>query len=441
MNRWLSFVIVLLVLLPPVASAQSDSALTIDDAVRLGKEQSHLLKASQAKAVGAEARAREARTAFFPTLKVDAAYRRLSDVPPFAVSLPFPGFTPIVISPMIADNYQLHAGIQQPIFTGFRLQSNAKAASLQAEAGQADVRNDEADLVVNIISSYWMLYQARAVKAAYDENVLRLERYERDTKNLVAAGLATRNDLLRIQVQLQNARLAQIDGENDEEVARMNLNIVIGRDADAPVLLASAPRAEDLGGLSAGTVDGALAARPDVAAMEARVAAARASVAAAQGGYFPQLVLSANYYYSKPNQRYFPATNRWNDTWDVGVQMQFDVWNWGATGDQTEQARAALQANEELLAQMKQSVSLDVERSKFSAARAREKVAVARLGVSQAEENAKMIADKYHAGLATSTELLDANVALVQAKTAESAAEVEQEIADVRLAKSLGQVR
>ena len=87
---------------------------------------------------------------------------------------------------------------------------------------------------------------------------------------------------------------------------------------------------------------------------------------------------------------------------------------------------------------MKQMVSLDVQRSLLSAKRAKEKVDVARLGVSQAEENSRMLSDKYHSGLATSTELLDANVALVQSKTALSAALVEQAIAGVRLEKSLG---
>ena len=440
MNRRLLSLLSILVISSVTASAQTDVKLTIADAIRLGKEQSHLLKASSARAYGAEAKAREAKAMMLPALKVDAAYRRLSDVPPFAVTLPFPGSSPIVISPMIPDNYQLHAGIQQPVFTGFRLWNNARAASLQAEAGEADVRNDEADLVVNVTSAYWMLYQARAVKAALDENVLRLESYERDTKNLVGAGIATRNDLLRIQVQLQSARLSQIDAENDEQVARMNLNIAIGRAAVDSVDLASTPEGEDTTGVLGGTLEQSLSTRPDVAAMQARVQASRAGVAAAQGGYFPQLFLSANYYYGKPNQRYFPATNKWNDTWDVGVQLQFDVWNWGATGAQAEQAEAALHANEELFAQMKQTVSLDVERSKSSASRAREKVAVARLAVSQAEENAKMTSDKYHSGLATSSELLDANVALVQSKTALSGAYVEQEIADVRLAKSLGQI-
>ena len=440
MNRLWLLPLVPGVLLAAGAFAQQDGRLTIEDAIRIGREQSHLLKASAAKADGAEAKAEEAGSALLPTLKIDGAYRRLSNVPPFAVAIPFPGFSPIVISPNIPDNYQLHAVIQQPLFTGFRLVNNARAAHLQAEAGELDARNDEADLIVNIATSYWTLYQSREVETALQDNVTRLESYERDTRNLLGAGLATRNDLLRIQVQLQNARLSLIDAQNDEQVAEMNLNIVIGRPAESPVVIASSPSAVDSGSLMEGTVDQALAARPDVAALDARVQASGAAVSAARGGYFPQIALSANYYYSKPNQRYFPPANQWKDSWDVGVQFQMDVWNWGATAAQAEQAEAGLRANQEMLAQLQQTVSLDVRRSLLSEKRAHEKVDVARLGVEQATENSKTLSDKYHSGLATSTELLDANVALVQAKTSLSAALVEQAIANVRLQKSLGRI-
>ena len=191
---------------------------------------------------------------------------------------------------------------------------------------------------------------------------------------------------------------------------------------------------------SQGSIDQALASRSDLAALEARIRASQASVSASYGGYFPQLFFSANYYYGKPNQRYFPPLDQWKDSWDFGVQLQLDVWNWGATAAQTEQAEATLRANQEMLAQMQQTVSLDVQRSTLSAKRVRDKVAVARLGLNQAEENARMSADKYHAGLATSSELLDANLALVQAKTSLSGALAEQEVADARLARSLGKL-
>jgi outer membrane protein TolC len=420
------------------AACQESGNLTLDEALRLGRERSHPLRASQARTEGALARADEARSALLPSLKVDASYRRLSDVPPFSVALPFPGFTPIVISPMIPDNYQLHASVQQPLFTGSRLTNLARAARLQAEASGQDTRNDESDLVLSVTNAYWALYQARELKGAAEENVSRLENFERDTKNLLDAGMATRNDLLRIQVQLQSGRLALIDAANDFQIAGMNLNTLIGRPVDAPVTPASQPDTSVREPAAPPSVERALGERPDVAAMQARVEASQASLDAARGSYFPQIVLSANYTYAKPNQRYLPALNQWKDTWDLGVLVQLDVWNWGATSSQTEQAGAALRANMEMLEQARQAASLDVQRSDLALRRSASRISVARLGVSQAEENVRIISEKYRAGLATSSELLDASVALLQAKTSYTGALAEEETARARLARALG---
>ncbi len=445
MTRMLSFLI-LSACLAAGAVAQSAGQLTLDEALRIGRAQSKTLQASQARARGAEAKAAETGSALYPVVRVDGSYRRLSDVPPFAVQLPFqfPGFNPgpIVISPTILDNYVLHASVQQPLFTGFRLSSAAAAAEHQALAGELDARSDEAELVTNITTAYWMLYQARETRRAVEENVARLESMERDAQNLLKAGMATRNDLLRIQTQLSNARLGQIDAENDLQVAGMSLNLVMGRPVDTPVDPVSEPSAADSASLPPETaaVASALGLRPDALAAQDRVESSQAALKAARGGFWPQLLLSANYYYSKPNARYLPAVDRWKDSWDIGLQMQFDVWNWGATAAQADQAAAALSANQAMAEQLRQSIALDVERSLLGVRRAARKIDVARLGVSQAGENARSMGDKYRAGLATTTELLDANVALLQARTSLTAALVEQEIARVRLQKASGQL-
>jgi outer membrane protein TolC len=114
------------------------------------------------------------------------------------------------------------------------------------------------------------------------------------------------------------------------------------------------------------------------------------------------------------------------------------LWNWGATGDQTQQAEAALTQSEVVYEQMKDNIALDIKRQWLAVRRAAEKVRVASLAIEQAEENQRTMSDKYTHGLATATDLLDANVALLQARTNYSAALVENEIAAARLRRAVG---
>ena len=94
--------------------------------------------------------------------------------------------------------------------------------------------------------------------------------------------------------------------------------------------------------------------------------------------------------------------------------------------------------NELAYEQLKENVSLDVKRQALAVSRAKEKIQVAGLAIEQAEENQRTTGDKFRQGLATSTDLLDANVALLQAKTNYSGALVEHEVAVARLKKALG---
>jgi outer membrane protein TolC len=422
--------------------------LTLEEAIRIAKENNRAVKIAELKVEAASARERESRAAMLPSLRFDGLYKRQSDVDPFAVQLPMSP-APVVISPTVLNNYSLRIGLQQPLFTGFRLQSNTRAAQYMTQATEEERKTVETDITLNSTTAYWLLYQTIEAKKAVDENVARLTSYENDTRNLVKAGLATRNDVLKIQVQLSSARLAQIDAANDAEVAAMNLNNTLGTPPETVVHLQSFPREavapegkpversrEDVMPV---LFQKALEDRTDLKALASRVESSRASVTAARGAWWPQIGLSANYLYARPNPRYMPTQDAFKSTWEVGVTMQFDIWNWGITAHQAEQAHSHMQQQELMFAQAKDNIALDVRRSQLGVDRARERVEVARAAIAQADENARSTNEKYRNGLATSSDLLDASVAVLQAQTSYTAALVEHEIAIAKLNKAIGQ--
>ena len=374
-----------------------------------------------------------------PSLKFEGSYRRLSDVDPFQVKLPiFP--EPIVISPTVLNNTNLRLGLQQPLFTGFKLSSNAEAAERLADAARADHASDRADLILNITAAYWTLYQTRETERLMADNVQRIEGYVRDIENLLKAGMATRNDALKMDVQLSSARLSLIDARNDVRLAVMNLNTLLGRPVEAPLVPVSQPgrSAISLPAPADQLTMEALQSRPELQALSSRVEASRAAVHAAQGGWWPQLSLGANYYYARPNSRYLPTRDEFLGTWDVGVVVTMDIWNWGTTAKQTDQAESSLRQNELMFQQMRDGVALEVHRASLQVQRARERVEVADLGLTQAQENLRVTTDRFQRGLVTVSELRDAEVALLQAAISQSGARIEAEVSRARLVRSLG---
>jgi len=434
----------LIALTATLASAQEQAQLTLAEAVAIGRENSRALHLAQLSTRQAEARMGEAQTALLPSLQFFAQYQRIQEGTFRLYGVDVPGFTP---PPVVPDNVTLRVGVQQPLFTGFRLRNQARAAELAADAALLQEGMTEQDVELAIATSYWGLYQALHVEDAVDENVARLRSYHQDTERLVEAGLATRNDLLKVEVQLQSALVSQIDARNDVALARMVLNNAMGRSLSAPVVPASDPEdasaADTLMLLVDQQQDSLLAReaqheRQDLQASAVLAEAARSSASAARGGYWPQIQLYANYAYLHPNQRYQPIIPEFFGSWDVGVNLSFDLWNWGRTARQAEQADASARQAEESYAQLRDEVSLEVHRAALTVRRAREKLGVAALGVEQAEENRRMTSDRYSNGLATSTDLLDAEVALVQSRTSLTGAQVECALAKSRLERAVG---
>lgn len=434
-----------MMLIAAVAIAQVPQALTLADAIRIARENNRGLKISAAKAEADRARASEAGAMRFAGLSVFSAYSRLQEGKfGFAgKSLPIP----LSIGNVPADQYTVRLGLRQPLFTGSRLSAIAEAASLQADASELDRAMSEADVTLNVASAYWTLYQARQLAKFARENVQRLESYQRDTERLMKAGVATRNDLLRVEVQLSSARINLIEVENDGSIAEMNLNNILGQPATAPLQLVSGPEefavSSDLESHASGDsvlaiAGSAMRLRSDVQAATTRVKAADATVTAARGGWWPQIEVNANFNYNNPNARYQPITPEFLGKWDVGLSISMDLWNWGATKSRVESAEATLKQAMLQEAQLAENVSLEVHRSALNLRRSRQKLGVAQLAVEQAGENLRVVSDKYRSGLATSTELLDAEVALLHSQTQLSGARVELALFRAALVRAVG---
>jgi len=253
-------------------------------------------------------------------------------------------------------------------------------------------------------------------------------------------GMATTNDVLKVQVQLSDAQLRQIEMNNNVRLAMIGLNNVIGISLQTQITLTSdirhdAPRSfAELDPL----IVQALEKRPELNAMAFRVKVAESGVTAAKSGWWPQVFLAANYNYNRPNQRIQPTQDLFKDTWDVTLGVSLDIWNWGKTLHQTDQAAAQYEEAKDGLAQMKDGVTLEVTQAFLILDQSKERTGVAEQGVKQAEENYRVTNHRFKEGLAQTSDLLDAEVALLQAKTNYTQALVDYELAEARLTRAIG---
>jgi outer membrane protein len=435
-----------IILLPttglPVAPAGSDRrSLTIEECVGIGLTYSKSLYGSLMNVREADARVGEATAKRLPSLKLQASYTRLSPVPPYVLEvnippLPYMSFT---ISPSIRNSTNLQLTLQQPLFTGFALESLSRAARFSARAAQQTYNRDRNELVYGIQSAYWTLVRASELKKLLDENVGMIQAHHEDVRRLFEQGLAKNNDVLKVQVQLASTRVSQLEATNGVTLSMMALDSLLGLPLETEIDPTSRPESTAAALTEAqAMVEQALRERPEMKAVADQIEAAKAGLRAARSGRYPQVFLVGNYYYSNPNPRVMPVEAVFNDTWDVSLALSFDLWNNRSTTFQTRQARARLEQAKAGQAQLRDGIVLDVRKSQYDLQQARQKIDLAEEAVRQAEENYRITHERFKAGLTTNSELLDAEVFLLQTKVSRTEARIEFKLAGARLTKSLG---
>lgn len=448
MTRKIVAIAIAFAFVPPLAARAQKTPLSLDEAVAAGLEASPALHASRMRAESSTARARELAAGRLPSLKIGAGYSRLSEVPPFEVTVPGSP-EPFVVSESYFNNWNLRLSVQQPLFTGFRLEAGTESARMFEKSAGLDLEKDRAEIVFAVKRAYWGLARARELEGVVGEMIRQVQEHLRDVRAFFDQGLLTRNEVLRTELQLSNAELMAIDARNAVEMARTSLAVLIGLPAEADLELTTpaesvASRLPDVGSAVAdpaaatSLLETALATRPEIKSAEFRLKASEAGLKAARSGWYPQVFLAGNFYYLRPHPRIMPARDEFRGTWDLGVTVSFDLWNWGQTRSQTEQAKAQVAQARDARALLEDQAVLEVTQSRLALAQARDKIKVAGEAVGQAEENLRIVRERFRHGVALNSDVMDAEVLLLQARVARTQAAIDLALAQASLEKALG---
>jgi len=421
--------------------------LRLADCISQALGKNPAIQMSQAKVQVAEARSSETKTSLLPQLKFIGRVAELSEIDPFGIKLGPPINLSMILFPSITENYSMRISLQQPLFTGFKLKKNLEIAELNADATREELTKDQADLVLNVITAYWNFYRAIKVEEVIRQSIEQMSEHLKDVRNLLQQGMATDADVMKVKVQLSDVNVKQLEAKNAIRLTSMTLNSLIRNPIETEIALSDTPTisqttVETLLNYGLAKLQGfAYERRSELKSMHLRQDMGSAGVAAAKGSWYPQIFLSADYDYARPNQRIIPPKNQWDGTWDVGVTLQWNIWDWYATGYQTAEAEAALRQTEAGIEQLNDAVTLDVAQQYFNAQTSKEKVEVAFGGMEQAQESYRMTSEKYKNGVASNTDMLDAETALLQAKLTHTQAVVDFTLAIVRLKKAIGEVQ
>jgi outer membrane protein TolC len=182
----------------------------------------------------------------------------------------------------------------------------------------------------------------------------------------------------------------------------------------------------------------ALKARPERQALEQRAAGADARAAAAGAAARPQIALGAGYDYARPNPRIFPRRDDWQTSWDAAINVTWTLWDGGRRAAEQGEARANASALKTRIEDFDRQVTFEVRARALELEASREAVTAADEGIRAAADAERVVNERYKAGVATGTDVLDAQVARLQAELDRARAVAGVRMAEARLERALG---
>lgn len=431
------------VLTSKAADSLKHKFITLDSAIAMGIAHSHRIQLSNDKLTEIHASFADIKNRAIPSVVLSAGYTRLSDIPVEYFS--FPGSTEKIPStalfPIILNNYSAMASLQESVFNGFLLKYATLNMEYHEKSAEYSVENQKNDVRLEVISTYLALFKLQQAHALIEQTLQQMAAHVKEVSDFAAHGLATQNDVLRAKLEESNTQLKEIDIANQLLTVNYNMNIMLGLsdstaiDIDSSTIVAIKNLQPLPYYLQQSTQN-----RQDIKASDMEQKAAEAGIKETKSDLYPKISIIADYDYLRPNPRVVPPLDKFQDSWDVGVRISYNLTDLYSNKNKTDISKARLAEAQASFAELSDNVKMEINESYLQYRQSLEKIDVAQKSLEQAQENYKLVKSRYDNHVALLTDLMDANNYLFNAKINLISAQADAQQAYYNLLKSAGEL-
>lgn len=406
------------------AFANSPASLTLDSALRLARDNNPAIRQAEAQLDEVLGQQLNVRGNRLPSLDLLGSYGRVDD------ELARLGDS---------ESWNVDLQVSQTIYAGGGIQAANRQVDALVESARAEFESTILLAFLRVRESWYSTLLAKEQIAVREASIKLLEQQLQVIRDRYEAGSVSRFELLRGEVALANGRPALIRARNGYELSIVTLLQAIGLSSADPEAL------ELVGELEYNPIDVEMRAsletarrqRPEFRAVDARIRAAESGVDVADSERLPTLGLVAGYSVQKD-----PASTAWDDTldgWQVGLRGAWNLWDGNSKRGNRMAADARLRQAQIGRDDLELQIATEVRQAFLSVKEAQELVDASQKVVEQAREALSLAQDRYAVGAAIQLEVLEAEVALTDARTNEVSALADYNLATARLRAAMGQ--
>jgi outer membrane protein len=432
-------------------TASDTLLLTLEEAVRRALMDSEEIAAARATLAQAEAQVTQAVSGALPQISSSLVYNRAIKTifdeaaapPPVSDTLIPPAFDLNkppeerfdLLSGLLIQNfmgalfrglpfgrkntYMATLSLAQPLYVGGKVGSALRVARHFQTAAQDQLREAEAEIVLQVRGAYLTASLAQRLHRIAIESRRVAGEHFRQVESFYEAGTAAEFDLLRARVDLENRDPVVIQAENGANLALLNLKRLTNIPAGEPVSLVTTLD-PDLVEVNEEEMARLVRARPLLNAAQEAIAMREEAVKIAKADRLPNLMLMGTMgFQGFPDNPLPPGFDQWRKDWSVALALSVPIFDGFRTRGRVDQAQADLKLARVEESQLREALELQLEGALAEYRSVRAQIQARRQTVALAERTLELAEARFGSGLSTQLEVSDAALLLDQARVNE----------------------
>jgi len=383
--------------------------LTLAACVRIALDRNPTLRAAQEGVAAARASVGMAKAPYYPAVGLNAAYRRWETHAFLPEGLTGTG-KPSVIGP--TDDWSSGLSARYLLFDRGRRAAELRSALSRQGIATEDEAGIRQDIAMSVHQAYYNLLSAMEAQGVAEQNRTRAEDHLRLTTEYWEAGAVPKADVVRAQVEVADAKLQLVRTHSATRLARGSLNTAMGLpvemeiDLDVDNRKVESPDKID----AVNALSQAMQLRPELKAALHRIDASHNSIEIAKSAFGPMVIANAGYGYRDSDV--LPEDRDWS----MGVGIELPLFEGFKHSHDVSRAKHELAREEAHIRDLVLKVREEVWAAHLKLREAYEATAASEAVVRDARESMRMARERYEAGAATATDLLDAQTTLARAE-------------------------
>lgn len=400
-----------------------EKTISLDEAKKMALENNNNIKKAQQNIDAASAANASAKTADKPSLS--AGLMGLYVAKPLNVLIP-------------EYNANATLGVTQVVYAGGKISNAKKLTSSLIELQNQQKVLTTSEVLLNTETAYWQLVNINEKKIVAQEYIKLLTALYTDLNNSFQAGLIYKNDVLRVQVQLNEAELNLTKANDGLTMSKLNLAQIIGlKNTD---FIVADKSSNDFNAVAFSNFNEASENRPEIAILKKAVEVQEFQGKILEGDRRPSVALSANGLYAV-GENINPNLKDDMASFYGLVSINIPVFDWGGRKEKVKEQKFKTEAQKLELTETKEQITLEIQNAYLQLKQSIQRTDLAKKSYLQAEENLRLNNDRFNVGTVIGKDVLEAQVLWQQAYSNTIDAKAEYKINEAKYKKAIGELK